>query len=74
MTPRQYQAARHELQWTNAQVAKALCKTERTIYRWLEIDDFDPMAARLIRLLVRLRMSLSDNKFNQIIEEIEKEW
>ena len=73
MTPRQYQAARHELQWTNAQVAKALCKTERTIYRWLEIDDFDPMAARLIRLLVRLRMSMSETRFSEVLKEMEKD-
>ena len=76
MKPRQYDAARNELGWTHAKVARIWNRNLRTVFRYASGDKdwpIPPELARLLRLLVRLRFTVSKREFESIMEEMEKE-
>jgi len=69
MTPREYEAARTALGWTHAQVAETLGVGDRTPYRYASGEIPEP-AARLLRLLVLLRLTIDQGKFKKLVEEL----
>jgi transcriptional regulator with XRE-family HTH domain len=72
MKASQYRAVREELGWSNAQLAKAIGLSRRAPYRYEngEIKVPEP-TARLLRLLVMLRLSSGERKFNDIVERLQ---
>lgn len=73
MTPSQYRAARTELGWGHLKVAQVLGVDERTVFRYQAGKTGIPEpAARLLRLLVRLHLTIPDYKFNNIVEELDR--
>ena len=72
MTPAQYRAARDELGWSNAQIAERLGLSRRMPFRYETGETVVPgPAARLLRLLVMLRLSSGSHKFNEIVERMQ---
>jgi hypothetical protein len=64
-------AARDTLSWTHERVAKVLGVGRRTPYRYASGDAPIPEpAARLLRLLVLLRLTLSERKFEDIVKQL----
>lgn len=71
MTHNQYNAARETLAWTHERLAQVIGVGERTPYRYASGDVAIPEpAARLLRLLVLLRLTLSERKFEEIIKQL----
>jgi len=72
MTPAQYRAVRDELGWSNAQIAERIGLSRRTPFRYEngEVDPIPEPVARLLRLLVMLRLSSGSRKFNEIVEHM----
>jgi hypothetical protein len=64
-------AARDTLSWTHERVAQVLGVSRRTPYRYQggEVRIPEP-AARLLRLLVLLRLTLSERKFEDIVRQL----
>jgi hypothetical protein len=71
MTKREYRSARETLGWTHLRMAQILGVGQRTPYRYAagEVDIPEP-AARLLRLLVLMRLTLSERKFNDIVKQL----
>jgi hypothetical protein len=64
-------AARDTLSWTHERVAKVLGVGRRTAYRYASGDVQIPEpAARLLRLLVLLRLTMSHGKFEDIVKQL----
>ena len=64
-------AARDTLSFTHERVAKVLGVGRRTPYRYASGDVQIPEpAARLLRLLVLLRLTLSERKFEDIVKQL----
>jgi hypothetical protein len=73
MKPTEYEAAREALGWTHAKLAATIGVSVRTPYRYQGGDvDIPEPAARLLRLLVLLRLTVSDRKFDALIEELDR--
>jgi transcriptional regulator with XRE-family HTH domain len=69
--PKEYDAARKELGWTYIQLSEVLGLSPRTPYRHASGDTpIPPPVARLLRLLVLLRLTMSAHKFEKITEEL----
>jgi transcriptional regulator with XRE-family HTH domain len=75
MKPAQYKAAREALGWTHAKLAETIGVSERTPFRYAagEVEVPEP-AARLLRLLVLLRLTVSARKFDELVAELRHEW
>lgn len=73
MTPRQYQAAKHELGWRDIDVAQIIDKNVATLYRWLRQPKLPKEFAILMRTFMRLRFTMGKNRFDEFIKEITKE-
>jgi transcriptional regulator with XRE-family HTH domain len=73
MTPSQYMAARNALGWTHEKLAETIGVDLTTVYRYQrgEVEPGEP-AARLVRLLVRLRLTFPRKKFEELVEELRK--
>jgi len=69
MKPREYDAARQSLGWTQAQLAEVLGIGRRTPYRYANGQIPEPVA-RLLRLLVLLHLTTSARKFNELVDEL----
>jgi DNA-binding transcriptional regulator YiaG len=71
MRPSQYKAARHELGWSHQKLADTLGVDLTTVYRYQrgDVKPNEP-AARLLRLLVRLHLTIPRRKFDELIEEL----
>ena len=64
-------AARDTLNWTHKRIAQVLGVGRRTPYRYASGDVHIPEpAARLLRLLVLLRLTLSEKKFEDIVKQL----
>lgn len=73
MKPAQYEAARDALGWTHAKLAKVMGVAERTPYRWASGDvTMQEPEARLLRLLVMLRLTTSARKFDELTSELRR--
>jgi len=69
MKPKEYSAAREALGWTHAKVAETLGLGWRTPYRYASGDVQIPEpAARLLRLLVALRLTTNADRFRKLVE------
>jgi DNA-binding transcriptional regulator YiaG len=73
MRPSQYKAAREALGWTHEKIAETLGVNLTTVYHYQRGDVVpgEP-AARLLRLLVRLRLTIPRRKFDELVEELRK--
>jgi DNA-binding transcriptional regulator YiaG len=71
MSPQEYHSARSTLGWTHAHVSHAIGVSPRTCYRYStgEVTIPEP-AARLLRLLVRFRLTQSTETFVELLREI----
>jgi len=72
MTPRQYQAAKHELGFTDQGTAQLIGVNVSTIYRWLARPPLPQQFAVLMRALVRLRATMSKARFDEFISDATK--
>jgi transcriptional regulator with XRE-family HTH domain len=74
LKPAQYKAARDALGWTHARIAEIIGVDESTVYRYQrgQVEIPEPNA-RLLRLLVRLRLTESARKFDQLVSELNHE-
>jgi len=71
MSPREYNASRDTLRWTHLRLAHVLGVARRTAYRYASGETSIPEpAARLLRLLVLMRLTLSEKKFEDIIKQL----
>jgi ribosome-binding protein aMBF1 (putative translation factor) len=73
MEPEHYMAARETLGWTHQKIADTIGVDLTTVYRYQRGDVLpaEP-TARLLRLLVRLRLTIPRRKFEQLVEELRK--
>jgi hypothetical protein len=71
MTRREYKSAHETLGWTHLRMAQVLGVAQRTPYRYAagEVDIPEPIA-RLLRLLVLMRLTFSERKFNDIVKQL----
>jgi DNA-binding XRE family transcriptional regulator len=73
MTDNEYQAARAALGCTHVTIAETIGVSVRTSFRYANGDAKIPEpTARLLRLLVRLRLTVSTCKFNELVSELHK--
>jgi hypothetical protein len=68
MTDNEYQHARAALDCTHVTIAEMIGVSVRTSFRYAHGDAKIPEpTARLLRLLVRLRLTVSTCKFNELV-------
>jgi transcriptional regulator with XRE-family HTH domain len=68
MTDNEYQAARAALGCTHVRIAETIGVSVRTSFRYANGDAKIPEpTARLLRLLVLLRLTVSTRKFNELV-------
>jgi transcriptional regulator with XRE-family HTH domain len=73
LKPAQYKAAREALGWTHAKIAETIGVSIRTPFRYASGEAVIPEpAARLLRLLVALRLTVSTRKFDELVSELHK--
>jgi hypothetical protein len=70
MTTSEYRNARETLGWTHLRMAQVLGLGRRTPYRYAEGATIPEPAARLLRLLVIMRLTTSERKFEQIVSQL----
>ena len=70
MTRSEYRNARETLGWTDPQMAKVLGLSRRSPYRYAEGATIPEPSARLLRLLVELRLTTSQRKFSEIVNRL----
>jgi len=70
MRSSEYQSARDTLGWTHMRLAEVLGVGKRTALRYAKGDVPEP-AARLLRLLVLLRLTMSERKFEDIMRQLD---
>ena len=70
MTRSEYRHARETLGWTHKRMSEVLGLGRRTPYRYAEGGTIPEPAARLLRLLVTMRLTTSEKKFEQIIQQL----
>ena len=71
MTQSEYRSARETLGWTHSRMGKVLGLGPRSPYRYAAGDvDIPEPTARLVRLLVLLRLTLSRRKFEEVVEQL----
>jgi len=63
-------AARDTLSWTHERVSKVLGVGRRTPYRYASGDVQIPEPAARLLLLVLLRLTLSERKFEDIVKQL----
>jgi transcriptional regulator with XRE-family HTH domain len=71
MSPAQYRAARRALGFTHEQLAKVIGKSTRQVFRYQERGVESETAARLIRLLVRMKLTVSARNFEELVSELQ---
>lgn len=71
MTHNEYQHARATLGWTHEKMQRVLGVGDRTPYRYAsgEVAIPEP-SARLVRLLVLMRLTLPQRKFEDIVSQL----
>jgi len=70
MTRSEYRHARETLGWTHKRMAEVLGLGRRTPYRYQEGATIPEPAARLLRLLVTLRLTNSEKKFEALVSQL----
>jgi DNA-binding transcriptional regulator YiaG len=73
MSPLEFMNARAALGWSYPELANTLGVSLRTPFRWASGENnLQGPEARLLRLLVLLRLTVSAHKFNELIEELRR--
>jgi hypothetical protein len=70
MTRQEYQSARLTLGWTHQCLGNVIGVSRRSCCRYGIGEAIPEPTARLIRLLVYLRLTASAAKFNEIVKEL----
>jgi hypothetical protein len=71
MTANQYQHARRTLGWSHLMLAEVLGKSERESYRYANgAVEIPETVGKLLRRLVKDRLTLSERKFEQLVAEL----
>ncbi|PWT72136.1 MAG: hypothetical protein C5B60_09920 [Chloroflexi bacterium] len=71
MTPDEYEHARRVLGLSHEKLAEMIGVDRRTPFRWTRGENrIREPQARLVRLLVLLRLTVNERKFNEIIGEL----
>jgi hypothetical protein len=70
MTGSEYRNAHETLGWTHLQMAQVIGIAKRSPYRYAAGGTIPEPAARLVRLLVLLRLTLSERKFDEIVRQL----
>jgi hypothetical protein len=67
----EYNIARHELGWTHERLGKLIGVSERVPYRYASGDvDIPAPSRKLLKLLVLMRLTMSKNKFEEVINQL----
>ena len=70
MTRSEYQYARETLGWTHKRMAQVLGVKRRSPYRYAAGETIPEPIARLLRLLVTMRLTTSEKKFNSFVDQL----
>ena len=70
MTRSEYRNARETLGWTHQRMADVLGLARRSPYRYAEGATIPEPSARLLRLLVLLRLTMSEKRFDDIVRQL----
>jgi hypothetical protein len=70
MTTSEYRNARETLGWTHKRMAEVLGLSRRSPYRYAEGYTIPQPAARLLRLLVLMRLTTSEKKFEAFVSQL----
>ena len=70
MTRSEYRHARETLGWTHKRMSEVLGLGRRTPYRYAEGGTIPEPAARLLRLLVTLRLTTTQRKFDALVSQL----
>lgn len=70
MTPQEYQSARLTLGWTHQRLGNIIGVSRRSCCRYGIGDIIPEPTARLIKLLVYLRLTVSAMKFEETVKEL----
>jgi hypothetical protein len=70
MTQGEYKSARETLGWTYLRMAHVLGLKKRSVYRYAAGDPIPEPQARLLRLLVLMRLTLTERKFEDIVKQL----
>ena len=70
MTQSEYRNARETLGWTHLRLAEVVGLKKRSVYRYAAGERIPEPQARLIRLLVLMRLTLSRRKFEDIVRQL----
>jgi len=67
----EFNNAKDTLGWNYPQLARALGVSTRTPFRWAS-GEYKPLGpeARLLRLFVLLRLTVSERKFDELMEKL----
>jgi predicted transcriptional regulator len=71
LTAKQYRSARDTLGWSHLALAEVLGKSERESYRYANgVVEIPETVGKLLRRLVKDRLTLSERKFEQLVAEM----
>lgn len=71
MSPHQYRSARRTLGWSHPKLAETLGKSERESYRYANgAVEIPETVGKLLRRLVRDRLTLSERKFEETVAQL----
>ena len=70
MTQNEYTAARETLHWTHEKIGQTIGVAPRSPYRYASGEPIPEPQRRLLRLLVLLRLTVSEHKFEEIVNQL----
>jgi len=70
MTGSEYASAKETLGWTHEKLSRVLGLGKRTPYRYIDGGVIPEPVARLLRLLVTCKLTMSHRKFEALIEQL----
>ncbi len=70
MTGNQFRSAHETLGWTHGRLARVLGVSKRCTYRYQAGDTIPEPVVRLMRLLVTLRLTTTEKKFETFVSQL----
>lgn len=70
ITPNEYTVARETLRWSHEKIGKTIGVAQRSPYRYASGEPIPEPQRKLLRLLVLLRLTVSERKFEEIVNQL----
>jgi hypothetical protein len=70
MTRSEYNHARETLNWSNEKIAQVIGVSRRSPFRYAAGGTIPKPQAHLLRLLVLMRLTMSERKFEEIVKQL----